>query len=218
MNTAESQENNTATAPAGAVDSAANGAVDNIESADGGETKATETPEKVEVLLGGDSGEKDKEEISETKIEGAPDEYTIDEGVDLELDADLLSGLSPALKESNISNKQFNALAKAHVEQSNRLKGQRMNEMAKQTMDDPLFSGEEGKANISIANDAVVEYGGKQLSKVLKETGMGNNLAVVKAFYEIGMAMQEDNPTGATATNSGYDGDMSAEDIMYPAM
>lgn len=218
MSTPEQQESNTGTETEVAVDSAANGEVDNVESTDKVESNAKETPEKAEVLLGAADGKKDEEVIDEIKLEGVPDVYTIDEGVELELDADLLSGLSPALKESNISNKQFNDLAKAHVEQSYRLNQQRISEMSKQTLQDPLFSGEEGKANISIANGAVMEYGGKRLAEVLQSTGLGNNVDVIKAFYEVGIAMQEDNPTGATTTNFDYYGNESSEDRMYSDM
>ncbi|GFO73249.1 hypothetical protein BJAS_P3961 [Bathymodiolus japonicus methanotrophic gill symbiont] len=131
----------------------------------------------------------------------APDEYTIDESYletleDEQIDSALLDTLAPAFKAANISNKQFNAVVKAHTEEMNIRAHEATRMMQEETMADPLFSGDDSEANLQLAHEAIKEYGTDELSNVLHTTGLGNNIHVVKMLYNIGAAMQEDVPVG----------------------
>lgn len=191
MSTEETQETNeVAAAQDDGVASAVDGEANQAESSD---AQGKEPADDIN-LLGGDAESEATEEGGYVH-EDAPDKYTLDEGIELSDNA-MFDALSPAFKEANVSNKQLNSIVKAHTEQSALMFNERKNQMGAETLKDPLFSGDAGKANLSIANNAVNEYGGKEFAKLLHDTGLGNNINVVKTFYEIGRAMEEDSPVG----------------------
>lgn len=174
---------------------------DKTEVAAGDDNKADSKDEAINLLGGDDDTESTETEEGKYVHENAPEAYTLDEGVEL-ADTAMFDALSPAFKEANVSNKQLNSIVKAHAEQSALMFNTRKNEMGAQTLKDPLFSGDSGKANIAIANNAVMEYGGKDFAKLLHDSGLGNNINVVKTFYEIGRAMEEDSPVGDKSMGS----------------
>lgn len=198
MNTEETQGISKEGVPPVDVDIDVN--VDDVKQDESSETEANKPAEDIN-LLGGDS-ESESTEAEGYVHENAPDEYTLDEGVEL-ADSAMFDALSPAFKEANVSNKQLNSIVKAHTEQSALVFNERKNQMGAETLKDPLFSGDAGKTNLSIANNAVNEYGGKEFAKLLHDTGLGNNINVVKTFYEIGRAMEEDSPVGDKAMDNG---------------
>ena len=52
-------------------------------------------------------------------------------------------------------------------------------------------------ANLELARRAVVQFGGDELKAALDESGLGNDLRVVKAFAAIGKAVGEDAAVGS---------------------
>lgn len=156
-----------------------------------GQTEDT-APEEQSLLDGNVEEEETKEEEAPEAKEPVPEEYTADEG--LEINSELATHLTPALKEAGITNAQFNKLAKLQSEYAVEEKNKAISELVKQTLSNPLFKGDAGKANIRIANQGMVEFGGKEAVEVFRQTGLSNHPTVVKMFYEIGKAMQEDSP------------------------
>lgn len=130
---------------------------------------------------------------------GAPESYadfTLPEGQELEPEA--TSVFKEAAKADNLSQAQaqrYVDLASGLVERT--LKGfqdagtQRIEQWAEQLKTDPEVGGREYEAKVQIALNAVGQFGDEELKQTFTEYGLGNNPAIVRAFYRIGKAMGE---------------------------
>ena len=67
--------------------------------------------------------------------------------------------------------------------------------------------------NVAIAQRAVREYGDEELDKLLTETNLGNNPAVIKAFYKIGSKLQEAKPLDSDYNSSFLDKSQATSEI-----
>ncbi len=79
-------------------------------------------------------------------------------------------------------------------------------EWPKQAKEDKEIGGEKFKENVEIAHRALNRYASKELNKLLKETGMGNHVEVVRAFVHVGKEMSDDSLVlGSQATGKEKD-------------
>ena len=148
----------------------------------------------------GEGGEGDPPDPgSDDAPEGAPESYadfTLPEGLELEPEA--TSAFKEAAKADNLSQAQaqkYVDMASGLVDRT--LKGfqtqgqQRIEQWAEQLKTDPEVGGREYEAKVQIALNAVGQFGDEELKQTFTEYGLGNNPAIVRAFYRIGKAMSE---------------------------
>ena len=65
-----------------------------------------------------------------------------------------------------------------------------------QIRDDPEIGGSAAEQSVTMARNAVRQLGGQELADYLNETGLGNNLALIKTFVKVGRMMTEDEAIG----------------------
>lgn len=138
-------------------------------------------------------------EQSEDEATGAPESYEDFKAPDgMELEAETTTAFKEAAKADNLSQAQaqkYVDMAAGLVEKT--LKGfqsqvaERIEQWAVQTKADPVVGGQKYDENIKIALAAVDRYGDAELKQVFEEYGLGNNPALVRAFYRIGKAESE---------------------------
>lgn len=58
---------------------------------------------------------------------------------------------------------------------------------------DKEFGGEKLNENLAVAKKALDAFGSPELRTLLKETGLGNNPEIIRAFYRAGKAISEDS-------------------------
>lgn len=145
---------------------------------------------------GGDDAADDK---AGDEPEGAPESYkdfALPEG--LTLDPVATSAFKEAAKADNLSQAQaqkYVDMASGLVERT--MKGyqdaaaQRITQWAEQVKTDPVVGGPKYEENIKFALEAVSQFGDPELKQVFEEYGLGNNPALVRAFYRIGKAASE---------------------------
>lgn len=71
---------------------------------------------------------------------------------------------------------------------------------ADESRNDKEFGGEQFDSNANIANAALQQFGTPELTKVLKETGLGVHPEMVRVFYRIGKLISQDSVAGAIAS------------------
>lgn len=78
---------------------------------------------------------------------------------------------------------------------------------------DKEFGGDAFEANLGIAKQGLDQFGTPALKSLLRETGLGNNPEILRAFYRAGKLLQQDTfvPGGKRPGGS----DRSAADILY---
>jgi hypothetical protein len=70
---------------------------------------------------------------------------------------------------------------------------------------DKEFGGAKLDENLAVAKKALDAFGTPELSKLLKETGLGNNPEIIRAFYRAGKAISEDSfVAGSQGKPAGY--------------
>jgi hypothetical protein len=67
----------------------------------------------------------------------------------------------------------------------------RVEQWAVQAKSDPVVGGKDYDANVAVALSAVGQFGDAELKQVFEDYGLGNNPAMIRAFYKIGKAMGE---------------------------
>ena len=126
----------------------------------------------------------------------APEGYPISEGA--------LKGLNEVCKSANLNEEQANAvMAYMHGNYTTAMQNQQtaMQEQAKQWIDDfradKEFGGDKFDASLADARKALATFdAGGTVSKMLIETGYGNNPDVLRIFARIGAALGEDKLAG----------------------
>lgn len=88
----------------------------------------------------------------------------------------------------------------------------RKSEWVTQVQADKEIGGPEFNRNIEYAKRALDKFASKDLRETLDKTGLGNHPELVKTFFRIGKAMQEDTFVKSGATTSQP---KSMEDIFY---
>jgi hypothetical protein len=79
-----------------------------------------------------------------------------------------------------------------------------LNELAEQVRQDPELGGERFEQKMDIARKALRAFGGQELVELLKDSPLANSKPMVRAFYKLGLLMQEDrlDSTGQAAAPS----------------
>lgn len=156
------------------------------------------------------------------KPPGAPEQYadfTTPEG--LALNADAVKDFAAFAKEKNLSQedaqkfvdmgiKAVQAERTAVTEQIAKVQ----KEWAEASQVDKEFGGDKLQENLAVAKKALDTFGTPELSKVLRESGMGNHPEVIRAFYRIGQKISGDTFVPGGAKPQG--GDILK--TMYPTM
>lgn len=57
---------------------------------------------------------------------------------------------------------------------------------------DPEIGGESFKANLGVAASAYNEYATPELKQIISSSGLGNHPEIIRLFYRVGKAMQQD--------------------------
>jgi hypothetical protein len=146
---------------------------------------------------------------TETKpaTEGAPEKYEFKAPEGTEYDSEILDAFTGAAKEANLSQdaaqkligKMAPALAARQADQIKVIQ----DEWRTASAADAEFGGEKLKENLAIAKKALDTFGTPELSRLLDESGLGNNPEVIRYFYRAGKAISEDKFVGGTGRSTG---------------
>ena len=155
-----------------------------------GQTNANAEDGKGEGSTDGDQG----------KPQGAPEKYEFKAHEGQQFDTQVLEQFSEVAKELNLSqdaaqkvlDKMSPVLAARQAEAIEAVKTQ----WAEQARADKEFGGEKLDQNIAVAKKALDQFGSPELSKLLKESGLGNNPEVIRFMYRAGKAISEDKFVG----------------------
>lgn len=145
----------------------------------------------------------------------APEGYPISEGA--------LKGLNEVCKSANLSEEQAKAvMAYMHGNYTTAISAQQeaMQAQAKtwigEFQADKEFGGDKFDASVADAQRALATFDeGGTVSKMLKETGYGNNPDVLRIFARVGRALGEDKLIG---NGGGGAEDKPLEERLYPNM
>lgn len=146
--------------------------------------------------------------ISEVNVQGIADEK-VREAVKARTTEDIawFRGVAHKLGMSKgMAETLFAEYANRSAEYYAQIEGQRQKAMD-DAMDalkkDPEWAGENFKANIVVVNKAMDAFGSPELKQLFDATGLGNNAAFVKFFYNVGKAMGEDKLVTGKAREKG---------------
>lgn len=180
--------------------------------------------------------DKSDEKSDDEKSEGdkADDEKSDDEGyADFEfpegtiVNETLLSGATAMFREDGLSQERAQEYVTMYATEINNERAaaeialqEQADEQAanwkKAVQTDPDIGGENLKKNLGISALGVKSVGTPELAQVLKDSGLGNHPAIVKAFYKVGLMFAEDEP-GAGGQNTGDSvGQKDIVERMYP--
>jgi len=131
---------------------------------------------------------------------GAPETYedfTMPEG--MELDTQTLEAFTPIAKELNLTQEQAQKLVSLYADQLNGMQKAQVDAFAEQKNQwvaeiaaDPEIGGADNAKNVGIAKKALQMFAGDELSQWLHETGLSDHPAMVRAWYRVGKAIEED--------------------------
>jgi hypothetical protein len=143
--------------------------------------KPTGAPEKYEFALP-DGFQMDEEGLA------AFSEFAKDLDMPQEAAQKMLEKMGPAMQQ-----RQMAAIEKVQTEWADASKS------------DKEFGGAKLDENLAVAKKALDAFGTPELSKLLKETGLGNNPEIIRAFYRAGKAISEDSfVAGSQGKPAGY--------------
>ena len=179
----------TSTAPTDAATSATESATQQ-QATDG--TTATTTTDAGDAQK--TDGESDK---SGDKPTGAPEKYefTLPDG--FQMDEAGLTAFSEFAKDLDMpqeaAQKMLEKMGPAMQQRQMAAIEQVQNEWTQASKSDKEFGGIKLDENLAVAKKALDTFGTPELSKLLKETGLGNNPEIIRAFYRAGKAISEDS-------------------------
>ena len=139
-------------------------------------------------------GESDK---SGDKPTGAPEKYefTLPDG--FQMDEQGLTAFSEFAKDLDMpqeaAQKMLEKMGPAMQQRQMAAIEQVQNEWTQASKSDKEFGGIKLDENLAVAKKALDTFGTPELSKLLKETGLGNNPEIIRAFYRAGKAISEDS-------------------------
>lgn len=81
---------------------------------------------------------------------------------------------------------------------------------------DKEFGGDKLAENVAVAKQALDTFGSPELSKMLKESGLGNHPEIIRAFFRVGKAISEDKLERGTTKPANASDDLAKK--MYPTM
>tara|TARA_R110000803_G_scaffold154638_7_gene219444 strand:+ start:464 stop:1132 length:669 start_codon:yes stop_codon:yes gene_type:complete len=165
-------------------------------------------------------------EESDTPEDGAPEKYEFNEVADApqELDAEVLEAYSEVAKDLNLSQenaqKVLDKVAPVIQARQAKVLEEARNQWAETSASDQEFGGENLNANLETAKRAMDNFGTKEFSALLHESGLGNHPEVIRFMFRAGKAISEDtyvgNSEGSTGTSRTMPKDMAGmADALY---
>lgn len=152
-----------------------------------------------------------------SKVPDLPEKYELNIPDGMELKPEQQAAFEAQARELGLdAEKAQKLLDMAHGNQqaARQMQAAQIKKWAEEAQADPEIGGEYFNANVATANFALKTYDPDgAIARMLKETGYGNNPAVVRFFYRIGKAMGGDNvPKG----DKGESAQRPLEDRLYP--
>lgn len=167
-------------------------------------TDATEPTADMPSLL----GEGDQNDGDQKPAQAAPEAY---EPFDVEgqrFTEAQLEGFAATAKELGLSQENAQKMLAAMVPTARQylvddLKA-KSREWASLSEKDPEIGGANFKANVGVANSALKQFATPEFTALLRGSGLGAHPEVVRVFYRIGQAMQQDHGvTGSASAPAG---------------
>lgn len=144
---------------------------------------------------------------------------TMPEGI--ELDTALLDGISPTLKELNLSHGNAQALVdkfietqKSKAEAQTKAWGETVAGWQETAKKDPEIGGAKWDDTVRASTSAVRRFGTPALTEYLEASGAGNHPEIIRLMAKVGSMIAEDNP--AISENPGGKGGKDASARLYP--
>ncbi len=151
-------------------------------------------------------------------------QITVPKGV--EFDQGMLDGFKGLAKEIGIKSEDAQKVAdwyfksaQEFVQRSQVAQEQQVVKWAEEAKADPVIGGAAFEGNLKTAQQALRQFGDPALTKLLNETGLGNNKVMIGLFARIGKAISEDRmPKGPVAAADGQKQEVPLEQTLYPTM
>lgn len=178
--------------------------------------ESTETQEQDEKTLLGDSQEENPE---------APEKYEFKVPEGMELNEQLVEGISPVLKDIGLSQEQAQKLVDAYApivkQQAEAQDKANIEVWTKQVAqwgeETKKELGADYKKELSYASKFINQFGGDELRKALDETGFGNHPLLTKALVQAGKVISNDSFADPKTNNTNSD-KMGMDALTYPSM
>lgn len=167
-------------------------------------TDATEPTADMPSLL----GEGDQSDGDQKPAQAAPEAYEPFDVEGQQFTEAQLEGFAATAKELGLSQENAQKMLAAMVPTARQylvddLKA-KSREWASLSEKDPEIGGANFKANVGVANSALKQFATPEFTALLRGSGLGAHPEVVRVFYRIGKAMQQDHGvTGSASAPAG---------------
>lgn len=167
-------------------------------------TDATEPTADMPSLL----GEGDQNDGDQKPAQAAPEAYEPFDVEGQQFTEAQLEGFAATAKELGLSQENAQKMLAAMVPTARQylvddLKA-KSQEWASLSEKDPEIGGANFKANVGVANQALKQFATPEFTALLRGSGLGAHPEVVRVFYRIGKAMQQDRGvTGSASAPAG---------------
>lgn len=167
-------------------------------------TDATEPTADMPSLL----GEGDQNDGDQKPAQAAPEAYEPFDVEGQQFTEAQLEGFAATAKELGLSQENAQKMLAAMVPTARQylvddLKA-KSQEWASLSEKDPEIGGANFKANVGVANSALKQFATPEFTALLRGSGLGAHPEVVRVFYRIGKAMQQDHGvTGSASAPAG---------------
>lgn len=167
-------------------------------------TDATEPTADMPSLL----GEADQNDGDQGSAQAAPEAYEPFDVEGQQFTEAQLEGFAATAKELGLSQENAQKMLAAMVPTARQylvddLKA-KSQEWASLSEKDPEIGGANFKANVGVANSALKQFATPEFTALLRGSGLGAHPEVVRVFYRIGKAMQQDHGvTGSASAPAG---------------
>jgi hypothetical protein len=192
------------------VETVLSGQQGNTEGLDSGSsnTEVTETEVVDQVVEGTQESEtteaEDTEKTAESEDEKTPIEYDVKAPEGLDIDAEVMAGLTPVFNELGIDNDGAQKLLDAYAPymqtmMTDAIEKGRSEFASKQASElealksDPEFGGKNWEENRQAAQMAVKQFSDPEMVQFLNDTGLGNSPQMIRMFAKIGKSIGNDN-------------------------
>lgn len=146
-----------------------------------------------------------------------PESYDLQMPEGIELDkaaADEFTTLAKELKLDQATAQKFADVGAKMAQRQQEAHAKLVESWVEAVKADKEIGGDKLQENLAVARKALDAFGSPELRDVLNMTGIGNNPAVIKAFYRAGKAISEDQ--FVTGKPQGADTDMAKK--LFPSM
>lgn len=163
--------------------------------------------------------EETKTAEAEATPEGAPEVYDFQAPDGEAFDDVVLEAFSDTARKLNLTQDAaqsvIDAMAPVIAERAAERDRATRDAWVEEAKADPDFGGDAFDENLAVAKSALDKVGSPELSRLLAESGLGDNVHVLKLFHKVGSAIAEERfflPGG------GHSAPQTAEEQLYPTM